>query len=322
MDPEVISFDAALKKAATKGCSLLLGNGFSARYSSYKNLYEKADFAAEDAVRALFERLETVNFEQVVKALEDASVVEAAYGHNDQSKLFKDDAVRVREGLVNAVRTAHPAYRDDITRVIPSCVEFLSSFGKVFTLNYDLLLYWAIIGRQQFADGFGLGAENNGFRGPFMISARCNIFNVHGGLHLYQTADYEIEKRLATAAGMIDAIAETIGQGDRFPVYVAEGTSSAKLSRINAVPYLKHCYQQLCDCTGALFIYGHSASDSDAHIYKALFKSGINHIYFCIYKPTSDSLAEMNAKLSYFQKSNSSRIDYTFVDAESAAVWE
>lgn len=322
MDPEVISFDAALKKAATKGCSLLLGNGFSARYSSYKNLYEKADFSADDAVRALFDRLETVNFEQVVKTLEDASVVAAAYGHEDQSKLFEDDAVRVREGLVNAVRTAHPPYRDDIARMIPSCVEFLSSFGKVFTLNYDLLLYWVIIGRQQFSDGFGLGTESNGFRGPFKTGARCTIFNVHGGLHLYQTADYEIEKRLATAAGMIDAIAETISQDDRFPVYVAEGTSSAKLSRINEVPYLKHCYQQLCDCTGALFVYGHSASDSDAHIYKALFKSGIDHIYFCIFKPTADSLAEMNGKLSYFQKSNGSRIGYTFVDAESAAVWE
>jgi hypothetical protein len=88
MDPAVILFDAALKKAATKGCSLLLGNGFSAPYSSYKNLYEKADFAADDAVRALFERLETVNFEQVVRALEEASVVEAAYSHQDQSEVF------------------------------------------------------------------------------------------------------------------------------------------------------------------------------------------------------------------------------------------
>jgi hypothetical protein len=70
--------------------------------------------------------------------------------------------------------------------------------------------------------------------GPFKTLSRCNILNIHGGLHLYKTADYEIEKRPATAAGMIDAIV-TISQGDRFPVYVAEGTSSAKLSRINEV---------------------------------------------------------------------------------------
>ena len=232
------------------------------------------------------------------------------------------DAIRVREGLVNAVRAAHPPYRENIASVIPSCVEFLADFGKVFTLNYDLLLYWVIIGRQQFNDGFGLGTEADGFRGPFKSSPRCNIFHVHGGLHLFLTSDYEVEKRLATAAGMVDAIADTISQGERFPVYVAEGTSSAKLQRINSIPYLKHSYQQLRESSGAFFVYGHSASDGDAHIYNALFKSKIDHLYFCIYRPTVHSLAEMNAKLSYFQKSNGSKIGYTFVDAESASVWE
>jgi hypothetical protein len=161
----------------------------------------------------------------------------------------------------------------------------LASFGKVFTLNYDLLLYWVIIGRQQFNDGFGLGLESNGFRGPFKPNPRCNIFNVHGGLHLFQTSDYEIEKQLATAAGMIDAIAETIDAGERFPVYVAEGTSSAKLDRINSIPYLKHCYQQLRESTGVCFVYGHSAHESDAHIYNALFKSRIDHLYFVSTSP-------------------------------------
>ena len=81
MDPEVILFEAALKKAAIKERSLLLGNGFSVPFSSYKNLLEKADFAGDDPVRTLFGRLETANFEQIVRSLEDASIVEAAYGH-------------------------------------------------------------------------------------------------------------------------------------------------------------------------------------------------------------------------------------------------
>jgi hypothetical protein len=322
MDPEVILFDAAMKQASNKGCSLLLGNGFSAAYSSYKTLLEKADFAAGDPVRKLFGSLETANFEQIVKALEDASIVEAAYGHEEQSKTLKADAIRVREGLVNAVKAAHPPYRDDIAKVIPSCVEFLAPFGKVFTLNYDLLLYWVIIGRQQFNDGFGLGAESNGFRGPFKPNPRCNIFNIHGGLHLFLTTDFEIEKRLATAAGMIDAITETISQGERFPVYVAEGTSLAKVKRINSTPYLKHCYQQLREITGVFFVYGSSADESDVHIYNTLFKSRIDHLYFCIYKPTVESLAQMNARLSFYQKSNGSRVGYTFVDSESAGVWD
>jgi hypothetical protein len=136
---------------------------------------------------------------------------------------------------------------------------------------------------------------------------------VHGGLHLFLTSDYEVEKRVATPAALIDAIAETIGQGERFPVYVAEGTSAAKLQRINSIPYLKQCYQHLRESNGIFFVYGHSAGDNDTHIYNALFKSKIDHLYFCIYKPTTESLTEMNAQLSYFQKLNGSKIDYTFV---------
>jgi hypothetical protein len=49
-------------------------------YSSYKTLLEKADLSAEDPLRVLFDRLETVDFERVVGALESASLVEAAYG--------------------------------------------------------------------------------------------------------------------------------------------------------------------------------------------------------------------------------------------------
>jgi hypothetical protein len=39
----VILFEDAMKKAGGKDCSLLLGNGFSARYFNYRSLLEKAD---------------------------------------------------------------------------------------------------------------------------------------------------------------------------------------------------------------------------------------------------------------------------------------
>jgi hypothetical protein len=77
----VISFEDAMKKVGGKDCSLLLGNGFSARYFSYRSLLEKADLKSDDPVRMLFDRLKTVDFERVVKALEGASEVEMAYGN-------------------------------------------------------------------------------------------------------------------------------------------------------------------------------------------------------------------------------------------------
>jgi hypothetical protein len=82
---KLISFDDALKAAGGKDCSILLGNGFSSRYFSYRSLLDKADLTADDPVRVLFDRLKTVDFERVVKALEGAAEVELAYGNGDHA---------------------------------------------------------------------------------------------------------------------------------------------------------------------------------------------------------------------------------------------
>lgn len=220
------------------------------------------------------------------------------------------------------MRVTHPGHREDIEGVIPSCVEFLTPFDNIFTLNYDLLLYWVILNDlNRFADGFGLGAEENGFRGPFKAEANCNIFNIHGGLHLFRTSTGEIEKRLMGASGVIDAIARTITAGKRFPVYVAEGTSPAKLSRINSIPYLKHCYERLQASAGVFFVYGHSADINDAHIYDAIFRSNIEHLFFCIHQ-LSAKVEDIDGELARYKNRNKSTIGYTFVDSDSAHVWD
>jgi hypothetical protein len=320
--PKVISYDDAMKQAAGTDCGLLLGNGFSIQHFNYKTLLEKSGLKADEPIRLLFDLLETVDFERVVKTLEDASIVETVYGNDPHSTELLADANRLREALVQAVRTTHPGHREDIEGVIPSCVEFLAPFGKVFTLNYDLLLYWVILQRgANFSDGFGLGVEENGFLGPFKTEAYCSIFNVHGGLHLFRKPDDDVEKCLMGTTGVIDAIAKVITEGKRFPVYVAEGTSSAKLGRINSIPYLKHCYETLQASTGSFFVYGHSADPNDAHIYDALFRSKIKHLYFCIHQPSA-KIANIDGELARYKKRNGSSIDYTFVDSVSAHIWD
>jgi Domain of unknown function (DUF4917) len=318
---KIISYDDAIKLAGGKNCTLLLGNGFSIKYFNYKNLLEKADLPAGDPVRILFDRLGTVDFERVVKTLEDASVVERAYGNDVHSDALVVDANRLREALVHAVRGTHPGHREDIEDVIPNCVKFLTPFENVFTMNYDLLLYWVTLGAKKFNDGFGLGTEENGYLGPFKEGAYCNVYNVHGGLHLFQRPDGDVEKRLMGPSGVIDAIAQAITAGKRFPVYVAEGTSLAKLRKIDSIPYLRYCYETLRASSGPFFIYGHSADPNDAHIYDALFRSNIAHLYFCIHQPSA-KIADIDGELARYQKRNGSKIGYTFVDSESVHVWD
>jgi Domain of unknown function (DUF4917) len=318
---KLISFDDALKAAGGKNCSLLLGNGFSSRYFSYRSLLDKADLRVDDPVRVLFDRLKTVDFERVVKALEGAAEVEFAYGNGAHAKQLVADAGRVREALVHAIRGTHPAHREEIEDVILSCVAFLTPFDEIFTLNYDLLLNWVGLSDEaRLTDGFGLGDKRNGFQGPFKTEAYCKVYNVHGGLHLFRNGS-DVEKRIAGTSGVIDAIAQTITEQKRFPIYVAEGTSPAKLARIKANDYLSHCYARLGMSMGSFFIFGHSADPNDAHIYEALFRSEIKHLYFCIYQPTDEKFKAVSGELARYKERAGSTIDYTFVDSESACVW-
>jgi hypothetical protein len=318
----VILFKDAMKRVGQRDRSLLLGNGFSARYFSYPSLLERAGLMKDDPVSVLFDRLKTVDFERVVAALESAYEVEMAYGNIAHAEELLADAHRVREALVHAIRGTHPAHREDIEEVIPSCIAFLSSFDEVFTLNYDLLLNWVSLSDDlHFPDGFGLGSKNGGFLGPFQTQAYCKIYNLHGGLHLFRDGT-DVIKRLAGSTGVIDAIAQTITVDKQFPVYVAEGTSPAKMARIRANDYLFYCYEKLCASAGSFFIFGHSADPNDSHIYEAIFSSSIEHLYFCIYQPTEEKLRTISGELARYKARARSEIEITFVDSESAHVWD
>ena len=97
---------------------------------------------ADDApCRKLFDKLDTPNFERVVRALEDAAVVKDVYGDGDAAAELRAEAETVRKALITAIQAAHPTHLDKLLDVIPTCVEFLTPFGTIFTTNYDLLLY-------------------------------------------------------------------------------------------------------------------------------------------------------------------------------------
>jgi hypothetical protein len=77
----------------------------------------------------------------------------------------------------------------------------------------------------------------------------------------------------------------------------------------------------LSSSVGPFFIYGHSAARTDEHIYRALFGAKLDHLYFCMHKPTA-KLNEMDAELARYKRLFSSNVDYTFVDSESVHVWD
>ncbi len=128
-------------------------------------------------------------------------------------------------------------------------------------------------------------------------------------------------KAIDTGAGVIATISNAIEQESRLPLYVAEGTSAQKMRKINSKPYLRYCYDTLRWNSAPIFVYGHSADENDAHIYRAIFSSKAEHMYFGVYKLGTEQLRELDGILSKYQKSAGSQIAYTFFDSESANVW-
>lgn len=301
---------------------LLIGNGFSAQYFNYRTLLDQSGLAVGTPPRNLFDALGTVDFEAVVRAMEGAVVVERAYGNEAHAVEIEAHAQVVREALVAAVNSTHPRHREELGAKYASSASFLTRFSSVYSLNYDLLLYWVNLEKAHLNDGFGLGEQLGSFRGPFSESAYCSIYNLHGGLHLFDNGGGEILKAVDAGEGVIATITKAIAQAGRFPVYVAEGTSAQKMRRINSVDYLRHSYNKLRQNNATMFIYGHSAEENDAHIYRAIFGSETKHLYFGVYQPDAEKLKTLDGLLSKYQKTAGSSADYSFFDSESAHVWE
>jgi hypothetical protein len=320
--PNVISFADALKQTEGEDRSLLIGNGFSAQYFSYASLLNESGLKDGTPLRNLFSALKTADFEAVVRALEAAVVVEQAYGNDDHAKELDAHAQEVREALVQAVNRTHPAHREDLALQYESSAEFIGNFGTVFSVNYDLLLYWVSLENLKLRDGFGLGARNGQFIGPFSESAYCEIFNLHGSLHLFDNGAGGISKALDSGEGVVATITDTIANKRRLPVYVAEGTTVQKMKKINSIAYLRHCYDMLRSNAASIFIYGHSADENDAHIYRAIFESDAKHVYFGVFKPNDEKLKILDGLLAKYQKISGTDKEYSFYYSESAAVWK
>ncbi len=318
--PEVISFDEAIKLTEGEDRALLIGNGFSAKYFTYLTLLDALELEEGEPIRNLFAKLETADFELVVRALEVAVVVEQAYGNDEHAAELELHGQEVRHALVHALNKTHPAHRGDLDYV--SSAKFLAHFASVFSLNYDLLLYWVNLEKGHLRDGFGLGEDLGQFRGPFSEDAHCHLFNLHGGLHLFDNDSGEMLKALDRGNGVIATITNTIVNDRRLPVYVAEGTSVQKMKKINSIAYLRHCYDTLRRNCATIFIYGHSADENDQHIYQAIFTSEAKHVFFGVFEPSTEKLNQLDGLLAKYQKSVGSSTGYSFFASESVNVWD
>jgi len=302
-----ITFDEALALTATQTRELLLGNGFSIAANAkftYRSLFERAQLSG--TLRDTFEILETTDFEVVLRHLDQAASAASAA---EREAIIRDrDALR--EALVATVAEIHPKHRKvmDENRY-EACRRFLAHFigrkrprgGRVFTTNYDLLLYWAIIPETsshpqsrnlRCEDGFMFGFDAK--RVPSL-----DIVYLHGSLAYFETPNGVEKIRYRPGEQMIYQIQRNLDFG-YYPVFVSEGTSQKKTSRISQNDYLRYArrkFQNACRQRDAsLFTVGHSLSESDAHITDSIGTGRIKQVFLGVHgAPDSQSWRDANA---------------------------
>jgi hypothetical protein len=175
--------------------SLLLGNGASIAVHPgfcYRSLLESAreEQLITDAVQCIFDHMRTQDFELVMSMVWHAFHVNQALGVEDNAtaRAYRD----VQTALVHAVQRTHAIY-EAARPHLNAIAAFPGRFKTVFSLNYDLLVYWAMLhgnnalGGHRFKDCFINGEFNDeweSLRAPIGGHDATLVFYPHGNLAL------------------------------------------------------------------------------------------------------------------------------------------
>jgi hypothetical protein len=343
---DILSFDEAMRRIhGVKNKHLLLGNGFSISLKpdifSYGSLYENADFAAAPHVPALFEALGTKDFEIVIQYLQNAAKVVEVYRPNLKRLAggLRHDAAAIKDALVAAVAKRHPDRPYDVTpEQYAACRAFLRRFDHIFTLNYDVLLYWALM--QTEVDRVPLRPDD-GFRHPeddpdlpyvsWQQSQSAKVHYLHGALHLFDRGD-EITKYTwsKTDKAIVDQIREALDE-DNFPLFVSEGDSKSKLTRILHNAYLHKAlrsFESCCNPAGnAIVIFGHSLASNDKHVLRCIAAGAAENLLVGLYGDPAtpgNQLAIKNAERLVAQRQrrrSRNPLNVIFYDAAAVKLW-
>jgi hypothetical protein len=258
---------------------LLVGNGASMAVWSkfgYRSLYEEAqrddlEHSLQAADVALFDGMETTNFESVLSALQTARVVANALGTSRSEIDERHEAIRL--ALIAAVREVHVPWNEVSEEVLVDAREALLQFSWVFSTNYDLLLYWAIMQEDPypFPDYF--------WSQPFSVTdtevARkaTRMLFLHGGLHLHRDLSGRTFKRIAGAENLLDSFGEGADEGFT-PLFVAEGSADEKVQAIRQSDYLTFAYKTFAERRVDFVVFGSSLGETDRHLLQAMRQWG------------------------------------------------
>lgn len=319
---------------------LLLGNGASRAVwdkFKYSSLYKEAQKAGRlDAnLVQLFADFKTRDFEYILRLLSQTSKVNGIINIKEKKSLLLYQ--NLQEALIETIRSIHPEAEQVRSLLLPMA-KFMKRFDTVLNLNYDLLVYWAMLEAknhfgQWFKDGFiDEGRFDNNYEylwEPYDDADGATlVFYPHGSLIL-ATDSYGGEIKLSKTGDqyLLKTILGIWKEQDNIPLFISEGAATKKLQAIRRSNYLKTVYDRevnkVCE---SLVVYGWKFGDQDEHILKGIIKGGVERIAVSVHMVSNDPQTYceyVNHKVrtmeNTLRKKPESKIYY--YDSDSDKVW-
>lgn len=307
--------------------SIVFGNGLSISISPdfrYDSLFDHAVSSGwiNDGARDLFEHLKTKNFEEALRVLSDSNdVVHIIEGSRREGLDCAHQ--KIKESLISSIGGLHKRYESVVDKIDRLAKE-IKKFKYVFCLNYDLLMYWAVveankIQKNRVKDCFVAGGFSENWQKmevPYKGNDKSTlVFYPHGNMAIFRFGDSDI-KVSAKGHDLLSEIGCRIGDGASI-TFVSEGTSSKKLESIVRSNYLKKVYFECMGKVGSnLVIHGWSMSDNDQHLVDRIVMSGaLNRVAVGVNKIDMDKIDAWKVRLEKSLKKHLLDVHVTFYEA-------
>lgn len=336
---------------------ILLGNGASIAVSElfkYESLYKKAkeEKIIDEKLANIFKRFYTNDFETILHKLLQAEAINQTLSID--SKPITNAYLNCKNSLIKIIQKIHPNYENIGIENLDNIASFLKQFKIVFTLNYDLILYWAMYrGNLPKHDGEKILENGSIFKDCFIeksngdkcfksdwdfLTEPCStrksatlVFYLHGNLTLanhIKNNIYELSVKITSLdADHLDTIFQKWNTGHYSPIFICEGESKRKFDSIKSNSYLSTVYYDVLNqhyLGDSIAFYGFNFGDQDEHIIARFAdvsrKNPIRNIAVSVFK-NGEEVNYMDRVNKIINNKIGRNIIVEFYDSTSSACW-
>ncbi|PTP77850.1 DUF4917 family protein [Vibrio splendidus] len=317
--------------------SLLLGNGFGISFDAAMNednfnWDSLLDLCEIEEGTELHQLLVNNRFDFELVHQKINSCIDVLDLYAPVSPLQQHLATQIeylREQLVIAVSRSHPSSFSqprrgfgaaaNLNRKINNCRNFLNGFNTIYSLNYDLLLYWIRCHRNQNIGRDSFTRLNSEL--VFSPDNQANYFFPHGALFLYRDGVSATKSGSSERNPILARLESNIANG-KFPMCISEGTGEQKLDEIKKNHYLLYAYNRIKDSRGSIFTFGCSFLEGkDSHIIEAMCLSGVDRIIVGEFNPSPATEYRLNHEFAIVQERLGTNKQVIIANTQGAQIW-